>query len=424
MNIYGGITIDPGEIRAVSSTRRASLAKWCERVAFDEEFEGRASLLSFAQHAGEAQRAGWPQARYYGEEGRTVSEALSYESVYDINPFEVGARRPETKKAFAARRERILRLLDLRRHLDKPLIALSNGETRRALLARALAPGPSLLVLDDPAAGLDAGRREKLKDIVAALARRGIAVLFAFRHEDEIPDGIAGRIVERRGGWTAERGWKPANAKRRPAVAHRVRKARGGNAAPPVVEIRDLTLDYDGHRLFDRFSWTVRKGERWILRGENGSGKTTLFALITGDSPYAYAADVSVFGIPRRTGASLSGIRRRIGVASPEMQAYLGLSASELVESAIRKKPDLLLLDEPFMNMDAAQVRKSSASISRYLKSRPDATAILICHRSDEAPQGFALELDLSGATSGCDSAATPLLPPPQRHRPEGAQRS
>ena len=396
MDIYGGITIEPGEIWAVSSTHCASRTEWCARVACDEEFEGRASLLSFAQHAGEAQRTGWPQARYYGEEGRTVAEALSYESVYDINPFEVGARRPETKKAFAARRARILRLLDLRRHLDKPLIALSNGETRRALLARALAPGPSLLVLDDPAAGLDAVRREKLKDIVSALARRGIAVLFAFRHADELPDGIAGRIVERRGVWRAERGWRPAPAEARPGAARKVRGARGGRTAPPVVEIRDLTLDYGGRRLFDGFSWTVRRGERWILRGENGSGKTTLFALITGDSPYAYAADVAVFGVPRRTGASLARVRRRIGAASPELQAYLGLSATELVARALARKPDLLLLDEPFMNMDAAQARRSSAAISRYLRSRPDATAILICHRADEAPRGFDRELDLS----------------------------
>ena len=162
------------------------------------------------------------------------------------------------------------------------------------------------------------------------------------------------------------------------------------------MEIRDLTLDYGGRRLFDGFSWTVRRGERWILRGENGSGKTTLFALITGDSPYAYAADVAVFGVPRRTGASLARVRRRIGTASPELQAYLGLSATELVARALARKPDLLLLDEPFMNMDAAQVRRSSAAISRYLRSRPDATAILICHRADEAPRGFDRELDLS----------------------------
>ena len=69
-------------------------------------------------------------------------------------------------------------------------------------------------------------------------------------------------IVERRGVWIPERGWKPAKANRQLAVAHRVRKARGGTAAPPVVEIRDLTLDYDGQRLFDGFSWTIRKGER------------------------------------------------------------------------------------------------------------------------------------------------------------------
>ena len=68
-------------------------------------------------------------------------------------------------------------------------------------------------------------------------------------------------------------------------------------------------------KLFDNFSWTIRQGERWVLRGPNGSGKTTLMALITGDSPLAYANDVKVFGQPREPGHELHAIRRRIGLA-------------------------------------------------------------------------------------------------------------
>ena len=406
MKIHGGIEVRPGEIWSVGCEDAKARAKWCLRVALDEELDGKAAILSFAQHAGRAERTGWPQARYYGEEGETVGEMLSYNAVYDINPFAVGAKRPEPKRAFASRLERIVRLLELRPHLDKPVIALSNGETRRALLARALATGPSLLVLDDPAAGMDPKRREKLKDIVKALANRGIAVLMACRHDDELPDSVAGRIEPAGGVWTARRGWKPTGAVSKKAVAKNSGKsakptdpepARSGSAAKPVVEIRDLTLEYDGRMLFDHFSWTVRKGERWILRGPNGSGKTTLFALVTGDSPYAYAADGTVLGVRREVGVPLDRIRRRIGVASPEMQAYLGLSPERQLADAMKGRPALLLLDEPFMNMDEPQVAKARARIASYLNAHSDVTAIMICHREDEAPNGFDRVMELQG---------------------------
>lgn len=395
MKIHGGIEVRPGEIWSVGCEDAKARAKWCLRVALDEELEGKAAILSFAQHAGRAERTGWPQARYYGEEGETVGEMLSYNAVYDINPFAVGAKRPEPKRAFASRLERIVRLLELRPHLDKPVIALSNGETRRALLARSLATGPSLLVMDDPAAGMDPKRREKLKDIVKALAKRGIAVLMACRHDDELPDALAGRICFADGEWRAERGWRPSGVtspgKRRNPSA----KAEPVSNERPVVEIRDLSLEYDGRKLFDHFSWTVRKGERWVLRGENGSGKTTLFALITGDSPYAYAADVRVFGVPREVGVPLDGIRRRIGMASPEMQAYLGLSPERLVASALKGRPALLLLDEPFMNMDEPQMKRARAKIGAYLRAHRDVTAIMVCHREDEAPEEFDRTMEL-----------------------------
>ncbi len=147
--------------------------------------------------------------------------------------------------------------------------------------------------------------------------------------------------------------------------------------------------------LFRDFSWTVRRGERWMLRGENGSGKTTLLALITGDSPLAYAADVRVFGQRRKVGAELAKVRRRIGSVSPELQACLGESPESLLDAALARRPDLLLLDEPFMNMSAEDSRVAKRRISEYLDSRPGATAILVSHRTDEAPNGFNLVLDL-----------------------------
>ncbi|MGN0855043.1 MAG: ATP-binding cassette domain-containing protein [Kiritimatiellia bacterium] len=395
-------TISSGEIWAVGGSDAVARGDWCWQVAHDEEVADETALLSFAQHAQEAQRAGgWPAARYYADEGKTVADFLSYEDVYDINPFAVGVRRAEPRRAFKARQRRIMRLLNLRRLQDRPMIALSNGEMRRTLFARALAKGPKILVLDDPAAGLDVKQRGRLKDILTALAARGLAIVVSYRHLDELPAGVTK--------WLAvdAKGCVKAVAKPGPAGAAESAAAESGAAArrlprvrkpgKPVVEIRNLNVVYGARTLFANFSWTVGEGERWILRGENGSGKTTLMALITGDSPLAYAADIRVFGIARAVGSTLAKVRRHIGMVSPEMQACLGKSPFELLDDALRGRPKLLLLDEPFMNMEVSETRTAARKIAAYLKANPKAAAIMICHRRDEAPAWFNRELDLNG---------------------------
>lgn len=401
------LCIAPGEIWAVAASDSALRSEWCARFARDLDGPDDVAILNFAQQAETAQKTGWPQARYYETGGETVEEFLSFNSTYDVIPFEVGARYPETRKAYRRRLDGIMRLLDLRKFAKHQVISLSNGETRRLLLASALAKRPKMLVLDDPAAGLDSRQRAKLRDIVAALAKRGLHVIFAYRHADELPPGVARWLkMDSRGNLrvsSSEFKLKARNPESGPKnrILGKGNKRRGlssASKAQPVVEINNLNLTLGGRQLFKGFSWTVRKGERWILHGENGSGKTTLFALITGDSPFAYAADMKVFGIPRDTGTELARIRRRIGIVSPEMQAYLGENPETLLERALDRRHDLLLLDEPFMNLNAHDARRLGRRIAAYLRAHKDVTAILICHRRDEAPPCFDRELGLGEA--------------------------
>ena len=358
-------------------------------VEMDEGMEGRVRLVSFAQQRAAARKGGFLQARYHSlvddaGPGDAVADILCFNRVFDVNPFEVGRSRLAERRAYAAARRRIMPLLRLRELADRPFLALSNGETRRVLLARALLSDPALLVLDDPCAGLDPERRDALKRLLDALAAQGTALLISVRHEDEVPSCVTELLY-------LGRSRLPV-----PVVsAVPVVPAAPSLSATPVVELRDIRISFGRRKLFDGFSWTVRRGEHWVLQGPNGSGKTTLLALITGDSPLAYANDVTVFGVHRAPGTELAKVRRRIGMVSPEQQAYLGLGADVLLEMALRKNPDLLLLDEPCLNLDAAAARRLRSRVARYLSSRPGCTAICVAHRPDDIPPGFGMSISL-----------------------------
>jgi iron complex transport system ATP-binding protein len=83
--------------------------------------------------------------------------------------------------------------LDLGVFARRRLEALSGGERRRAVLARALAQNAPVLLLDEPTAALDIGRQQEALDLVASLrAERGLTVLSAM-HEL----ALAGRYPDR-----------------------------------------------------------------------------------------------------------------------------------------------------------------------------------------------------------------------------------
>ena len=61
----------------------------------------------------------------------------------------------------------------------RPLSRISGGERQLAALARALAQGSRALLLDEPAAGLDIGNQARVLDLLAGLARDGLAVVYS-----------------------------------------------------------------------------------------------------------------------------------------------------------------------------------------------------------------------------------------------------
>jgi iron complex transport system ATP-binding protein len=78
---------------------------------------------------------------------------------------------------------------------------LSEGERKRVQIARSLMADPELLLLDEPAAGLDLGGREDLLRRVAALVRdpRSPMMVLVTHHVEEVPEGFTHAMLLRKG---------------------------------------------------------------------------------------------------------------------------------------------------------------------------------------------------------------------------------
>lgn len=84
---------------------------------------------------------------------------------------------------------------------DRTFGTLSEGERKRVQIARALMADPELLLLDEPAAGLDLGGREDLVSTMAVLAQDpgSPATVLVSHHVEEIPPGFTHALLLRRG---------------------------------------------------------------------------------------------------------------------------------------------------------------------------------------------------------------------------------
>ena len=85
--------------------------------------------------------------------------------------------------------------------VDRTFGTLSEGERKRVQIARALMADPELLLLDEPAAGLDLGGREDLVSTLSVLATdpSSPATVLVSHHVEEIPPGFTHALLLRRG---------------------------------------------------------------------------------------------------------------------------------------------------------------------------------------------------------------------------------
>lgn len=126
--------------------------------------------------------------------GATSIPVSVWETVMSSSIHPAGRWRPFSRAAKQAARNALMRVdLWSRRH-DR-LDALSGGQQRRALIARAIAPAPELLVLDEPTAGLDDENVDALIGMLAEQKERGVTIIVITHELDEIRDLVTRALV-------------------------------------------------------------------------------------------------------------------------------------------------------------------------------------------------------------------------------------
>jgi ribose transport system ATP-binding protein len=82
----------------------------------------------------------------------------------------------------------------IRARADQPVGQLSGGNQQKVVIARCLARQPQVLILDEPTRGIDVGARAAIYEIIADLARRGVAVVVVSSDLDEVL-GLSHRVM-------------------------------------------------------------------------------------------------------------------------------------------------------------------------------------------------------------------------------------
>ncbi|MEW1690021.1 ABC transporter ATP-binding protein [Streptomyces sp. NPDC091265] len=114
-----------------------------------------------------------------------------------VEPVPRWSARPEQRE----RAEGLLEMLGMGGKAKSRWPALSQGERGRTLIARALMPQPRLLLLDEPATGLDLAAREQLLDSLDALREENpeLATVLVTHHLEELPASTTHAMLLRGG---------------------------------------------------------------------------------------------------------------------------------------------------------------------------------------------------------------------------------
>lgn len=238
--------------------------------------------------------------------------------------------------------EKLIHSLNLIGLQGQFITTLSNGQFRRARIAKELYKSPSLLCIDDPFLGLDPIATSTVDHVLKKTADDDeikSTVVIGLRIQDDVPEWIEDIVIINKDLGIIKQGKKVdlvedlQKLKQEFHDEHNKLKLRIENnlnlgtyfkhdSGEPIIEMNDVDVKYKGNPIIKKLNWTVREGEKWHIRGKNGSGKTTLLSLITHDHPQSWNRSIKVFGVERAPGKSnYFDTNKYIGFTSPELHA-------------------------------------------------------------------------------------------------------
>jgi molybdate transport system ATP-binding protein len=314
-------------------------------------------------------------------------------------------------------------LFELEGLLKRPLIQLSNGENKRLQIVKSLAYQPDWLILDNPYVGLDVNGRDVLTRGLLSLQAKGIYFILVSSPGD-VPDFINQIIA------------LPYPLQETERLIPLLRPL---NPFQVAVKMEKVQITYGTKTILQDFTWEVKRGERWAIKGSNGAGKSTLISLITADNPQAYSQKLTLFDLKRGSGESIWDIKRMIGYVSPELHLYFkeggscfsvvasglfdtqglfkrvnegqmaqvnhwmqvmgvahlaersfnqisgGEQRMVLITRALVKNPELLILDEPCQGLDVVQADRLKTVLD-YLAAHSEMTLLYVSHYDRDIP--------------------------------------
>jgi branched-chain amino acid transport system ATP-binding protein len=256
--------------------------------------------------------------------------------------------------------------------LERPAAALAHVDKRLVEIARALAIRPSVLALDEPAAGLNAQDSAAIGALLRKLAAAGLTVILV-EHDMDLVMGVSNHVIVLDAGAKIAEG-TPAEVATNPAVreaylgageqAERKRRRPLVAGQTPLLAVRKLSAGYGAATIVRDADLDIAGGELVAVLGANGAGKTTLMRALS--------------GLIRPIGGEVQFLGERIDALPGDRIARAGLI---LVPEGRQVFPELSVTD----NLQLGAYARTSVAEAQMIESLLDRFPALKARRDQRA---------------------------------------